>query len=166
MMMKDRMRELNIKMTELSDYMKVSRPTLYKYIDSYENGNLSGIPERVTGLFRLIDSPGSTKEQAVSFAISAFSNEGDDAYDRIRRYLSDPSSSPSKVELIDRLISTSCLDDLIPYLNGCMDILSKDVMTDDDIRQIARFVIMRYKVTRNVPVKDEEFDEAAGLMRR
>ena len=69
--MKDRMRELNIKMTELADYQKVSRPTLYKYIESYESGNQSGIPDRVASLFRLMDDPSSTKEQVVSFAEAA-----------------------------------------------------------------------------------------------
>ena len=65
--MKARMRELNIKMTELSEYIKVSRPTLYKYIESYESGDLESIPDRVVSLFRLMDRPEVTKEQVVAF---------------------------------------------------------------------------------------------------
>ena len=161
------MRELNIKMTELSDYIKVSRPTLYKYIETYESGCTSGIPERVIELFRLMDTPGVTKEQVVSFVISSFSEGGSkDSNEPIRRYLADPSASPSKLELMNRLVSTNHLDDLIPYLNGCLEILSKSDMDDDDIRQIARFINMRYKVTRNVPLKDDEYKEAIGLLRK
>ena len=165
--MKDRMRELNIKMTELADYLKVSRPTLYKYIESYESGNQSGIPDRVADLFRLMDDPSSTKEQVVSFAIAAFSgSEGTDSKETIRRYLVDPNASQSKIELMYRLSTSNCIDDLIPYLNGCMDVLSQDKKDDDSLYQIARLILMRSKVTRNIPLKEEELQEAREIMRR
>ena len=164
--MKERMRELNIKMTELSEYIKVSRPTLYKYIESYESGDLDSIPDRVVSLFRLMDNPDVTKEQVVTFTITTFS-EGDstDPKDVIRRYLSDPSSSADKTELMYKLATTDCLDDIIPYLNECIDILSEKRTDNESIQQVARLMIMRSRTIKGVPLKDEELREAKETMR-
>lgn len=164
--MKARMRELNIKMTELSEYIKVSRPTLYKYIESYESGDLDSIPDRVVSLFRLMDNPDVTKEQVVTFTITTFS-EGDstDPKDVIRRYLSDPSSSADKTELMYKLATTDCLDDIIPYLNECIDILSEKRTDNESIQQVARLMIMRSRTIKGVPLKDEELREAKETMR-
>ena len=164
--MKARMRELNIKMTELSEYIKVSRPTLYKYIESYENGDTASIPERVLSLFRLMDTPGVTKEQVVTFTITSFSDsDTNDIRDRIRNYILDPSSSQAKVELMYRIATTDCIDDIVPYLNGCIDILSEGRTDDGSTYQIARLMIMRSKVSKNVPLSDEELNEAKEIVR-
>ena len=164
--MKARMRELNIKMTELSEYIKVSRPTLYKYIESYESGDLESIPDRVVSLFRMMDRPEVTKEQVIASIISTFrEDEGTETGEAVRRYVSDPSSSPSKIEFLEKVASTDCLDSIIPYLNDCIDILSGDTIDDDQAYQVARLVLLRSKVNRNLPLKDEELREAKEILR-
>ena len=164
--MKARMRELNIKMTELSEYIKVSRPTLYKYIESYESGDLESIPDRVVSLFRMMDRPEVTKEQVIASIISSFrEDEGKETGEAVRRYVSDPSSSPSKIEFLEKVASTDCLDSIIPYLNDCIDILSGDTIDDDQAYQVARLVLLRSKVNRNLPLKDEELREAKEILR-
>ena len=164
--MKARMRELNIKMTELSEYIKVSRPTLYKYIESYENDETETIPERVLSLFKLMDTPGVTKEQVVTFTITSFSDsDTNDIRDRIRNYILDPSASQAKVELMFKIATTDCIDDIIPYINGCIDILSGGKMDDEKTYQVARLMIMRSKVSKNVPLNDEELKEAKEIVR-
>ncbi len=163
--MKDRMRELNIKMTELSEYIRVSRPTLYKYIESYESGDTGSIPDRVYALFRMMERPEVSKEQVITFIISSFSEEDMGKGEAAKRYLSDPSSSPSKVEFLEKVATTDCLDTIIPYLNDCIDILSGGEVDDEKAYQVARLVLMRSKVIRNVPLKEEELREAKELLR-
>lgn len=164
--MKARMRELNIKMTELSEYIKVSRPTLYKYIESYEAGDYDSIPERTVSLFKMMERSDVTKEQVITFIISSFNgDDGADTSEAVKRYLLDPSSSPSKVEFMQKVATTDCLDNIIPYLNDCIDILSAESMDDDQVYQVARLVIMRSKVIRNLPLKDEELKEAKEILR-
>ncbi|MBO4551823.1 MAG: hypothetical protein J5673_01330 [Candidatus Methanomethylophilaceae archaeon] len=164
--MKERMRELNIKMTELSEYIKVSRPTLYKYIESYEEGDYESIPNRVVSLFKIMERPEVAKEQVISYIISSFKEEdGNDAGDAVRRYLSDPSSSSSKVEFLQKVATTDCLDSIIPYLNDCIDILSGENIDDEQAYQVARLVLMRSKVVRNLPLKDEELKEVKEILR-
>jgi len=164
--MKARMRELNIKMTELSEYIKVSRPTLYKYIESYEEGDYESIPNRVVSLFKVMERPEATKEQVISYIISSFNeDDGTDSAEAVRRYLSDPSSSPTKVEFLQKVATTDCLDSIIPYLNDCIDILSGGSIDDDQTYQVARLVLMRSKVIRNLPLKDEELKEVKEILR-
>jgi len=164
--MKERMRELNIKMTELSEYIKVSRPTLYKYIESYEEGDYGSIPGRVVSLFKVMERPDATKEQVISYIISSFNeDDGTDSAEAVRRYISDPSSSPSKVEFLQKVATTNCLDSIIPYLNDCIDILSSDSIDDDQTYQVARLVLMRSKVIRNLPLKEEELKEVKEILR-
>ena len=164
--MKARMRELNIKMTELSEYIKVSRPTLYKYIESYEDGDYESIPSRVVSLFKVMERPDVTKEQVISYIISSFNeDDGTDSAEAVRRYLSDPSSSPTKVEFLQKVATTDCLDSIIPYLNDCIDILSGGSIDDDQTYQVARLVLMRSKVIRNLPLKDEELKEVKEILR-
>ena len=165
--MKTRMRELNIKLTELSEYIKVSRPTLYKYIESYEGGDLESIPDNVVSIFRLMEREDVTKEQVVTFAITAF-NAGAETDDReiVRRYLADPSASKAKIEAMCRLASSDCLDDMIPYLNGCMEILSGNEFGEEQTYQVARFVIMRSKVLKGIPLKEDELKEAKEILER
>ena len=164
-MMKTRMRELNIKMTELSEYIKVSRPTLYKYIESYESGDLESIPDKVVDLFRLMERNDVTKEQVVTFTITMFSEDGEpDDREIIRRFLVDPSASKAKLELMYRLATSDSIDDMVPYLNGCMEILSGNEIDDEQAYQIARFVLMRSKVLKGIPLKEDELREAKQIL--
>ena len=52
-----------ISITELSKLLKKSRPTVYKYIFDFENGNEESVPEAVCQLFhRIVDSEISLSE--------------------------------------------------------------------------------------------------------
>lgn len=165
-MIKDRLRELNIKLTELSDYVKVSRPTLYKYIESYEKEDFKNVRPDVLGLFRYLENPSVKREQAITYMLSSSTEEVSDGKDAIRKYLLNPNASQSKIELIQRLIATDVMDGIVPYLNNCIDVLSQEDITDDQIHQIARFVNLRSDVTRNVQLSPEELEKAKNTVRK
>lgn len=159
--MKERLRELNIKLTELSEYVKVSRPTLYKYINSYEEGDFKSLPDDVLALFRFMERDDATKESVVSFAISSFSETEDvDAGERIRKYFLSASETNPKTEFVSKLISSDVLDDILPYLSNYIDIMTAKDFSEEKLYQIARLVNLRSNVTKNVPLKEEELSEA------
>lgn len=159
-MMKDRLRELNIKLTELSDYVGISRPTLYKYIESYDGGDFGSIRTEVLELFRYLDTPGIRKEQALTYMISLSNGNSSDDRDIIRNYLTDRNASDEKIQLMKKLSGPTYLDELIPYLNNCLDILSKSTVTEEELHQVVGLAIMKSKVTRNVQFTDGEMKEA------
>lgn len=53
-MIKERLIDLNIKITELANYFNISRPTMYKYIESFDNDDFEKIPKSIYDLFVFI----------------------------------------------------------------------------------------------------------------
>ena len=54
-MIKDRLKDLEIKITELADYLQMSRTTLYKFIEAYDSGNKRDVNSSVLKLFNYIE---------------------------------------------------------------------------------------------------------------
>ena len=40
---REQLKEKDIKITELADYLGITRPTLYKFIDIFDDGKIKGI---------------------------------------------------------------------------------------------------------------------------
>lgn len=54
-MIKERLKELDIKITELANYLQISRPTMYKFIENYDNGLIKEVNPNVKKLFDYIE---------------------------------------------------------------------------------------------------------------
>lgn len=52
--MREKLKTLGLKLTELSNYLGYSRPTLYKYLEDYENKQYKQINFRVKKVFDFI----------------------------------------------------------------------------------------------------------------
>lgn len=156
--MKERLRELGIKTTELSEYMRISRPSLYKYVSLYESGDYGSIPEKVLRVFKYIDRHSKlTKEQVVSFTICEFSeSEISDKKEAIRNYLMRSNANDPKVGLMYALVTTHQLDSIAEYLSrACIKLESAD-FNDSDLRQVARLVLMRSDLESMEPLSEED----------
>ncbi len=71
MEIKQKMKELNLKITELSTYLKNSRTTLYKQIEMYDGVEREELPNKVLKLFDYIcSSDTKNKNQVVSYLLS------------------------------------------------------------------------------------------------
>ena len=66
-LMKEKLRELGIKTTEMSQYMRVSRPSLYKYIELYESKDYKQIPDKVLRVFKFIDRYKTVRAPTIRF---------------------------------------------------------------------------------------------------
>jgi len=164
--MKERLQELGIKTTELSSYMKVSRPSLYKYINLYEKGETQDIPEKVLRTFRFVDkSKKTTKEQVISFVILEFSDSNNvESKEVIRNFLLNKSEKNPKVQLMYNLITKDSLDGLVEFLLNASDILDSDEIDDEGLYQVARLVNLRNDVMKNMPLTDEELMKAKEIL--
>ena len=65
---------------------------------------------------------------------------------------------------MNKLATTDCIDGIIPYLNDCIDILENGVKDDDEAYQVARLVLLRSRLAKNKPLKDEELREAKEIL--
>ena len=53
-MLRERIKQMDLKVTELSDYLQISRPTMYKFIEYYDEQNFDLINRKVLKLFNYI----------------------------------------------------------------------------------------------------------------
>ncbi len=68
--LKDRLVDLDIKITELASYLSLSRPTVYKFIDLYDQRKFKSIGELPLAVFKYIDShPYCGKENVIGFLL-------------------------------------------------------------------------------------------------
>lgn len=56
MTVRDKLREINVRLVELATYLDISRPTIYKYLELYENREYSKIDKVTYDLFSFIDT--------------------------------------------------------------------------------------------------------------
>lgn len=76
--MKNKLNNLNIKITELAGYLKISRPTLYKYIEDYEKGDFDQIDKKIYSIFQYIDNNELIqKEGVILFILNKYHNNDD-----------------------------------------------------------------------------------------
>ncbi len=59
-----------IPITELSRLTRKSRPTIYKYLRDFSNGNYDNIPYSIINLFKMTDT--ATKDEIISYCNSTY----------------------------------------------------------------------------------------------
>lgn len=131
-MIHERLQDLEIKITELANYLQVSRPTMYKFIEAYDKGERDVINKNVLKLFdyisenKLID-----KRNVIAFILTNLTNlktsitpEQQKLVNEIEYYVSmNPKSE--KTEFIRTCIQKSSFDVIIHYLIDISPLLSK-----------------------------------------
>ena len=137
---------MELKITELSDYLQISRPTMYKFIEAYDLGNTSVINKHVLKLFKYIDeNPLIGKKTVVSYILTNLVEEkelGDTAenhiYNQIKRYLiANPESAKS--QFIELVVQKTDYDDAIIYLLKIYPLLRKRKLSDEEIAFLKPF---------------------------
>lgn len=139
-MIKELLKKLDIKITELSDYLKLSRPTLYKFIDNYENKNIKELDKRLVDLFNYIKKNIDVieKRNVINYIFNNFNEytnlEEDKLYriiNNVRDYvINNPKSE--KTFMIDEIINNKYYDLIIHYLYSIHNIISKKNVNNDE----------------------------------
>ena len=86
--------------TELSRLTHKSRPSIYKYIESYEQNNYDDVPYSIIELFKMIES-GSSKQSVLDYCNMKFGNTTDNSMQEIINLLND---NKDKIDEIKRMI--------------------------------------------------------------
>lgn len=164
--MKEKLRNLGIKTTELSKFMKISRPSLYKYIELYESKEYKQIPEKVFRVFKYVDKyKNLTKEQIIAYTISEFSDtETSDKKEAVRNYLLNKGMNDSKIDLMYVLATTDSLDAVVQYLASAGKILDEGDLDDSKIYQVSRLVNLKHDIMTNTPLNEEEIKKTRSIL--
>ena len=142
-MIKERLKELEIKITELANYLQISRPTMYKFIESYDSGNEKDVNKNVKKLFDYIeDNPLIGKKHVINYILTKMSNlqendtsEVNDIVQSVKEYVSNNPNS-EKTQFIEMISSEQQLDLVIHYLMEIKPMLKKKKLSEKEIEML------------------------------
>ena len=142
-MIKERLKELEIKITELANYLQISRPTMYKFIECYDDGKKKEVNQAVKKLFDFIeDNPLIGKRNVINYILTKMStiqdtetSEVSDILQGIKNYvLNNPTSE--KTQFVESCLNQSQFDLAIHYLMEIRPLLKKKRLTDEEKKRL------------------------------
>ena len=146
-MLRDRLKELDLKITELADYLQLSRPTMYKFIECYDNKEFSSINKNVLKLFNYINENELVgKKNVVNYILNNLvkvddMNEADEleVVKNVRNLLmSNPESK--KGQFITYCMTTDSFDSIMTYMTRIAPILKKKRLTKEEKTIISPYI--------------------------
>lgn len=158
MTIKNRLKELDIKITELANYLQISRPTMYKFIDLYDSGNKKDVNPSVVKLFDYISkSELIGKRNVINYILSKMStvqnmdtDETNELLLKIKEYVVENPNS-EKTQFIIKSIEQSQFDIIIHYLMDIVPLLKKKKLTQQEENKL-----QPYKNIIDIYVLDKE----------
>ena len=145
-MLRERLREMDLRIAELSDYLQISRPTLYKFIECYDGRKFELINKRVLDLFNYIsENTVIGKKSVISYILNNLA-DGDVAKEanenpiiaELKKYvIENPGAKKSK--FIELVATGSFFDDLIYLLPGVEAISRKRKRTAEEKALIEKY---------------------------
>ena len=131
--LRDRLRELGIKIVDLANMLDISRPTLYKHIESYENNTLDNLDSSYIALFNYITQNEFINAKNVFIYITQNilrlkerDFQGSMAMGRVAI-----TGNAQKDAFITLLLESNRFDDLLGYFISCYELLQKDTLSDE-----------------------------------
>lgn len=138
-MIKERLIDLNIKITELANYFNISRPTMYKYIESFDNDDFEKIPKSIYDLFVFIkENKLIGKINVIDYVIN-YKNQLDQQKSKINKrnvtnFLKQNDEITllnEKAEFVVAISKKDTFDKIITFLNK-VNSLTKSELTDEE----------------------------------
>ena len=131
--LRDRLRELGIKIVDLANMLDISRPTLYKHIESYETNALENLDSSYIALFNYITQNEFINAKNVFIYITQNilrlkekDFQGSMAMGRVAI-----TGNAQKDAFITLLLESNRFDDLLGYFVSCYELLQKDTLSDE-----------------------------------
>ena len=131
--LRDRLRELGIKIVDLASMLDISRPTLYKHIESYETNALENLDSSYIALFNYITQNEFINAKNVFIYITQNilrlkerDFQGSMAMGRVAI-----TGNAQKDAFITLLLESNRFDDLLGYFVSCYELLQKDTLSDE-----------------------------------
>ena len=154
-MIKDRLKDLEIKITELANYLQMSRTTLYKFIEAYDSGKKKEVNSSVLKLFNYIDKNELIgKRNVINYILNNMAtisendtSEVNEIVKNIKEYISNNPTS-EKTQFIDKCVGSTQFDTTIHYLMDISSLLKKRKLTEEETKKLEPYmnIINMYKI--------------------
>ncbi|MBD5131106.1 MAG: hypothetical protein HDT28_00705 [Clostridiales bacterium] len=152
-MLRERLKEMELRITELADYLQVSRPTMYKFIEYYDYAKFDLINKDILALFNYItENELAGKKNVINFILTNLVRIQESGVDgnlsvisAVENMLkSNPKSKKSRF-LTDCFL-TDEFNDIICYLVDVSDIIQKDNLTTEEKKKIQPYIELKKQI--------------------
>ena len=141
-MIKERLKDLDIKITELAGYLSISRPTMYKFIDMYDAGDKKDLSNFMCELFNYIDTNELIdKKNVINYILSKVVFTDDTSSDENVKLIKEIGdcinldNNSSKKDVIRYLVKNDDLDELLKFIVDCsLSSKNKKITKKDESR--------------------------------
>ena len=147
-MLKERLKEMDIRITELSEYLHISRPTMYKFIECYDSKQFKAINQEVLKLFNYIaENELIGKRGVITYILNMNVSQefSDNAEIKAIEFLkNNPDSKKSK--FIKECVTSETFDKIIFYLIDILPVLHKSNPDSKEEKLIAPYKELLNKI--------------------
>ena len=153
MLLRERLKAMELKITELADYLQVSRPTMYKFIDYYDNAEFDLINKKVLKLFNYINEHELVgKKSVVNYILTNLVDVKDigdddelDIIKKIKKYIiSNPESKKS--QFLVSCTTKDTFDDVIYYLVSIQGLIGKRKLSEENQKLLEPYLELKEKI--------------------
>lgn len=148
-MIRQRLKDMELKITDLADYLQITRPTLYKFIDMYDSNEFDGINRKVLRLFNYIEKNTlAGKKVVINYILTNLvdikelgDKEEKAIYTKVKKYLIECPES-SKAKFIEYIIQKDDFDEIIDYLVEIIPLIKKRKLTEEEIKRLKPYNLL------------------------
>ena len=149
-MIKDYLRENDIKITELASYLNLSRQSMYFFIDCYDSEKFSNVNPKVLKLFNYINEhPLAGKKAVISYILNNFVEIKDldesfnsNALKSVRKLLIENPES-KKSQFIQYIFEEKTYDFIINYLVDIIPLVNKKRLTKIEKEKLNAYSLIK-----------------------
>lgn len=150
-MLQQRLKDLELKITELSEYLQISRPTLYKYIGYYDSRKFNLISKEVLALFNYIDENDLIgKKNVINYILTKMSHDNEEEdlsnpVNKLKNFLiSNPESKKSR--FVVECFFNEHFSEILCYFADIAPLLDKKELSPTEKEKMQPFYDLKNKI--------------------
>lgn len=154
-MLREKLKNLDLKITELAEYMQVSRPTMYKFIECYDSHDFSQINPKMLKLFNYIDEHELIgKRNVVNYILTQLSgvpadeDEGEAETVKIVKNQITTNPTAKKSQFYTLCATGDSFDEIIPYLVRIQPLLTKKRLTSTEKELLQPYLTFKDEIKK------------------
>ncbi len=140
-LLRERLKDIEIRLVDLADFLEISRPTIYKFIQMYETGHKENIESKLLRFFDFVMTEkqldkSKTMGYIIENLVQPRTKSTQDRKQIIANLLK--KEHVVKIAFIDAVAQTDIFDPILDYLLECKKILGKNKkqLSENEIAKI------------------------------
>ncbi len=126
-LLREKLKDIDLRLVDIAQFLEISRPTTYKFIEMYELGKRDKLDSKILKFFNFImQTPNVNKNMAISYILENLVKPKQEYIDK-RQIISNllEKDNNMKIEFIETLTRNDILDPILGYLLECQNILGR-----------------------------------------